>query len=190
MEGILKGFPGNFKKIYERYFTKIYNFVFYKTRSTESAEDITSQTFLRAFERAATFDSSKGSVSAWLFKIALNTVNDHFRKNRCEANIDDLEQIGGSDTTEREIMDRELLGSVMEYLDSLPAKKKEIIVLRVWQNLSYRQIADITGMSEASCKMSFYRTIEEMREKLRPELALSFMIHIAALAACTSEAVK
>jgi RNA polymerase sigma-70 factor (ECF subfamily) len=183
LEECRNGTLGNFTKIYERYFSKIYSFVFYKTCNRENSEDITSQVFMKALEKADTFDSSRGSVASWLFKIASNTITDHFRKHKTDISIDDLYELTGRDNVEKEAMDKDTLAQVMKYFNALPEKKRDIVLLRVWQDMPYHEIAVITGMSEASCKMSFYRTIEELRSRVPVAVAVMLMIQIAAAVA-------
>ncbi len=182
MEECGKGSPGKFTRIYERYFRKIYDFAYYRTCCRESAEDITSQTFMRALEKADTYDSSRSSVATWLFKIASNLLIDHFRKSRRDGGVDALEELAAKEDFESEIFDRELLSQVMSYFEKLSPKKREIVILRIWQNLPYREIAEICGMSEASCKMSFYRTIEEIRAKIPLSEMLGVILCIIAIA--------
>jgi RNA polymerase sigma-70 factor (ECF subfamily) len=152
-----------FSQLYNRYFKKIYDFSFYKTLKREAAEDITSLTFMKALEKIALYDETKGSVSSWIFAIAWNTLKDFFKKEKFEYDIDELFDRAGREHFERDLEIKEQLGEVKEYLKSLPDKKRSIIFMRVWQNLSYREISEITGMSEASCKMNFYRTIDELK---------------------------
>lgn len=188
MKECAEGLPGNFIRIYERYFRKIYDFAYYRTCCRESAEDITSQTFMRALEKADTYDSSRASVVTWLFRIASNLLADHFRKTGKNGSAETLETLASDEDFESRILDRELLTQVMTYFEKLPQKKKEIVVLRIWQNLPYKDIAGICGMSEASCKMSFYRTIEEIREKFPLHEVLGIILCIVAIAIGGTEA--
>ncbi|MBP9023893.1 MAG: sigma-70 family RNA polymerase sigma factor, partial [Spirochaetes bacterium] len=146
----------------------------------ESAEDITSQTFMRALEKADTYDKSRASVSTWLFKIASNLIIDHFRANRKSSSLEVIEELAAKDDLENEVSEKEILSQVMALLKKLPEKKREIIILRIWQNMSYKEIAEISGASEASCKMIFYRTIDEIREKIPLDSAVIIMLLFAA----------
>src|SRR6056297_2278284 len=72
----------SFNWLYERYIKKIYNFIYYKTMHQETAEDLTSQTFIKALNKINSFDSEQGTFQAWLYKIARNTVIDHYRTQK------------------------------------------------------------------------------------------------------------
>jgi RNA polymerase sigma-70 factor (ECF subfamily) len=180
MEECSKGYPEKFIHVYDYYFKKIYDFAYYRTCSRESAEDITSQTFMRALEKADTYDKSRASVSTWLFKIASNLIIDNFRANRKSSSLEVIEELAAKDDLENEVSEKEILSQVMALLKKLPEKKREIIILRIWQNMSYKEIAEISGASEASCKMIFYRTIDEIREKIPLDSAVIIMLLFAA----------
>lgn len=166
MKRCQRGELSAFTRIYDRYFKKIYDFIYYKTLNRESAEDITSTTFLKAIEKVDTFDSDRGSVRSWLFKIAENSVKDFFKKQKHELDIDDVWELSCTDNIEDLLIRNDAIDNVRHFLQLLPEKKRDIVIYRVWQGMSYNEIADITGMSTASCKMSYYRTIEELKSKV------------------------
>ncbi|HOF33542.1 MAG TPA: sigma-70 family RNA polymerase sigma factor [Spirochaetota bacterium] len=180
MEECSKGYPEKFIHVYDHYFKKIYDFAYYRTCNRESAEDITSQTFMRALEKADTYDKSRANVSTWLFKIASNLISDHFRAKRKSSSLEVIEELAAKDDFENEVSEKEILSQVMAVLKKLPEKKREIIILRIWQNMSYKEIAEISGASEASCKMIFYRAIDEIREKIPLDSAVILMLLFAA----------
>ena len=116
----------------------------------------------------------------WLFKIASNLIIDNFRANRKSSSLEVIEELAAKDDLENEVSEKEILSQVMALLKKLPEKKREIIILRIWQNMSYKEIAEISGASEASCKMIFYRTIDEIREKIPLDSAVIIMLLFAA----------
>jgi len=79
-----------FSWLYDKYIKKIYDFIYFKTTHKETAEDLTSQTFFKALEKIKTFNSDKGTFSAWLYQIARNTVIDHYRTMKKTVDIDDV----------------------------------------------------------------------------------------------------
>lgn len=162
----------HFGKLYDLYIKKIYDFVFYKTNHKEIAEDLTSKVFLKALNKIDSFKIEGGSFQAWLYMIARNTVIDHYRTYKSESDIDDFWDISSSENIERDIDMKHKLEKVDEYLKNLKSDQREILIMRIWQGLSYREIAEILGKSEASCKMKTARVLN----KLRKEMPLSLFI--------------
>lgn len=156
----------DFAILYDRYIKKIYNFIYYKTTHKETAEDLTSQAFFKALAAINRFDPAQGSFSSWLFRIARNTVIDHYRTKKHNANIDDIWDMADNTDIERDIDANMRLADVGQYMAKLPGDQREIIIMRVWQDMSYHEIAAILGKSEDACKMSFSRAINKLRQEI------------------------
>lgn len=154
--------------LYDRYLDKIYRFIYYKTWNKEIAEDITSDVFHKAFERLHSFDSTKGTFSAWIYRIARNTIIDHYRTQKKTVPIEDVFDLGEDDRTIDEQDTLLTLGKVEEFMKTLTARQRELITLRIWEELPYREIAEIIGGTEDSVKMAFSRTMKDLREKCGP----------------------
>ncbi len=155
-----------FGVLYDRYIEKIYRFIYYKIFSKETAEDLTSDVFTKAFQKIDSFDAGKGNFSAWLYRIARNTVIDHYRTRKATLPIDDVFDVAFDERTVEQKDAIMALEKVSKYLDTLNPKQREIITLRIWEELSYREIAEIVGGTEDSVKMAFSRSIRDVREKL------------------------
>lgn len=162
----------DFGKLYDTYVRKIYDFIYYKTHHRETAEDLTSQTFFKALQNIKNFDIVQGSFSAWLYTIARNTVIDHYRTAKLHVDLEDIWDLPGSQNVHLDAENREALDKVREYLKELDPEHREIVVMRVWNGLSYKEIAETLGKSEDSCKMMFSRVITKLREKLPVESLL------------------
>jgi RNA polymerase sigma-70 factor, ECF subfamily len=162
-----------FGVIYDAYIRKIYNFIYYKTHHKETAEDLTSETFRKAMMSLQSFDTER-TFSSWLYKIAQNTVIDHYRTFRPNANVDDIWDLADDRDIERDADVKIKLERVEEYLKTIPSAKRDIIIMRVWQGMSYKEIAEVVGKSEDSCKMMFSRTMTELR-KTMPLVYLLFL---------------
>lgn len=167
-----------FGVLYDRYAARIYRFIYYKTFSKEVAEDLTSEVFLKAFEKIGSYTETKGTFSAWLYRIARNAVIDHYRTRKTAVPIDDLFDLGTDDRTAASLDAAASLKKVTEYLSTLTARQREIITLRIWEERSYREIADIVGGSEDSVKMMFSRSIRELRTNCGP-FAIVFLCMLA-----------
>lgn len=150
--------------LYDRHVRTVYNFIYYKTHHKETAEDLTSETFFKALRSMSSVDSKRSFIS-WLYKIAQNSVIDHYRAKRPTQNIDDVWDMADEDDAVA-LLDTTLhAAKVKAELGKLPSAERDIIFMRVWQELSYKEIAEIVGKSEASLKMAFSRTIKKLRLK-------------------------
>lgn len=178
IESCQNGRLEDFEELYVRYLKGIYAFIFYRTMDRSTAEDLTSQTFLKALEHIGSYDRNKGAFSTWLYRIARNTVHDHFRTKRDHRDIETVWDLPSEDNpflaTEHSIEFR----SVHEALQSLDKQKRDLLLLRLWDNLPYAEIARITGKSEASCKMTVSRTLDDLRKNLSPSALLILTIFL------------
>jgi len=170
-----KGNLKAFSEIYSHYIKRIYDFVYFKTCHRETAEDLTSQTFMKALEGIVNFDPAKGSVSSWLYRIARNSVIDHYRKKKQMVNIEDIWDLASREDLETDLINREGMERIAESLNSLSPDKRAIVIMRVWQGLSYKEISEIMKRTEAQCKMTFYRAIDKIKKQVPASVAVLFM---------------
>lgn len=156
-----------FGLLYDRYVRKIHDYLYYRCHHRETAEDLTSLAFTKALERLASFDAAKGTVSAWLYRIARNALIDHFRALKPHTDIEDVWDLlrDGTDAA-RDAETAERLRAVEAYLATLPSEQRELVIMRVWDGLSYAEIAEVVGKSEAACKMAFSRTMSALRKAM------------------------
>jgi RNA polymerase sigma-70 factor (ECF subfamily) len=165
------GDPEAFSRLYDAYVRRIHDFVYYRTMHRETAEDIVSQVFLKALERIAGFDADKGTFSAWIHGIARNAVIDHYRAKRETVDVDDVWDLSSDEDVAMDAERRETARRLRPYLAALPKDQRELLLLRLWDGLSYAEIAALNGKSEAANKMAFSRTVA----RLRKEMPASFL---------------
>jgi len=151
-----------FGLLYDAYIEDIYRFVSYRVQKKEMAEDLTSQIFLKALENISSYKEKKGSFRTWLYQITRNCIIDFYRQNKTTESIEDV-VISDHEKNKEQIETNLMYSDIQKYLQKLTPEQQEIIILRVWEGLSYREIAHITQKSEASCKMNFSRGIKELR---------------------------
>ncbi len=154
----------SFEKIYDDYFQKIYQFVFFKINDTQKAEDICSEVFLRFVKFVKKNDID--NVSAVLYRIARNLIIDDSKKNREDLIGDDiLESVKDDsiiDIDDKFINDDRLF----EALDSLSDDYRDLIVMKYINEMTYKDIAEVFHKSEGAVKVSVSRAISKMKEYL------------------------
>lgn len=166
----------DFTKIYDDYSDRIYRFIYYKTYNREIAEDIMSATFLKAIEKQNSYRSRKGDIGPWLFTIARNLTIDHYRKNRIHLNINDIWDLSTYEDVAVDTENRILLEELKEYLGKLKAAQREVIIMRIWMDMPYREIAGVLGKSESSLKMMFGRTIKLLKNQMSEKEFLTMIL--------------
>jgi RNA polymerase sigma-70 factor (ECF subfamily) len=155
-------------ELYEAYFSKIYNFIFYKVMHKETTEDLVSMVFLKVTEKCDTYDPDKGAVSTWLYAIAQNTVNYYFRTRKVPVSLDDagyLEPIVDFEEQSSLIADetRRLLYLALAELDG---RARDIIAQKYFLEKSIRQIAEEKQMNESTVSTIHNRSLMKLRKKI------------------------
>lgn len=170
------GSSDGFSLLYDKYVEKIYNFIYYRTHHKETAEDLTSLVFTKMLENIGSFNVSKGTFNSWLYQIARNSIIDHYRTFKTSEDIETAFDIASNLRVERDADIAMQMENVQKLLQNFPKDAREVVVMRVWDGLSYKEISEITGKSEASLKMLFSRTISKLQGQIPTVLFLLFII--------------
>ena len=144
-----------FDTLLNRYKDKLYNYIFYFVRNPELSEDIFQETFMKAILtiRQGRYNEN-GKFSAWLRRIAHNLIIDSFRQDRTdliscdepEANI--LNNINLSEgNVEGFLINEQIMTDVKRLMENLPEEQREVVFMRYYQDLSFKEIAELTGVS-------------------------------------------
>jgi RNA polymerase sigma-70 factor, ECF subfamily len=171
-DGNLNSFGG----LYDVYNNKIYSYVYNRTHHKQTAEDITSTVFEKALERIETFSEKKGKFSSWLYAIARNSITDHYRNIVPTDNIESAWDIQDPTHIERDIDVSSRISEVKTMLSKMTKEQREIVLMRVWDEMSFKEISENLGKSEASCKMIFYRAVSKLKGWLVAFVGLFAMI--------------
>jgi RNA polymerase sigma-70 factor (ECF subfamily) len=166
-----------FAELYDLYYPKIFGYVLRRSANLEAAQDITSETFLKALKRLWQFQWRSISFSSWLYKIASNEVNQYFRKAayRRSVSLEELQEHGfellSPHDPENELIEaQERLAQHQDFLEiqkrivRLSAKYQEVIALRFFEKKQLKEIAEILGKREGTIKSLLHRAVEKLRE--------------------------
>ena len=161
--------PSAFGQLYERYVTKIYNYVYYRTGNHHDAEDLTGRVFYRALMHIDRFVDRGVPFSAWLYRIAHNLVanwhRDHARRQ--ELSLEDITLTGAlRETPEVATEANEDRARLMRAIHTLPVERQELLILKYVENLSNAEIGEIMGRTEGAIKSLYHRTLLSLRDDL------------------------
>ncbi len=166
IRGVQDGSPEAFQTLYALFSKRIYNFIWRLIGSTEDAEDLTQDTFLKVHSELKSLRDPE-QFKFWLYRIARNEVYQKLRKSQrtTEVSIDEddffLPRLVAEDTLdldpERRFLAHELNGIVQRALESMSPKYRDVFVLAVFQKMKYDDIAEIVGRSLLSVKTDIYR---------------------------------
>jgi RNA polymerase sigma-70 factor (ECF subfamily) len=174
---------GNVEETLLPHLDAAYNLARWLVRNPADAEDVVQEAFLRAMRF---FDGFRGGDSrAWLLKIVRNTSYSWIRKNRPTERFDEFDEtvhrgeILGEDA-EAKLVSRSESERVAKAIEALPAVFREVLVLREFEGLSYKEISDLTGVPMGTVMSSLSRARQRLREDLRPptETELSLGSHL------------
>lgn len=149
-------------ELYNMYAKDIYKFIISLTLNHEAAEDIMQNTFISAIKSINTF-KGHSTVKTWLIGIAKNEYYTYLRKSPININLDDVCDIPYKDE------DREVYMSIMEEIYKLSDPQKQILILRLINELSFKEIGYIVGRSENYCRVNFFREKQKIWEALKYE---------------------
>lgn len=171
MMGVVAGDPDAFAVLYRRYERPLFNFLLRVTRQRALSEDLLQETFTRVWRAARTWDPGRGPTRAWLYKVALNTARSELARKVHRAPHVGLEDLkladrGSGEGALADRLDEAARGeAVARALDELPDFMKEVVVLRCQQQLSFAEIAEVTGAPVGTLKSRFHRAVAALKAR-------------------------
>lgn len=161
--------PAAFAAIYDHYFSRVYNYVRYRVRDAQTADDVTAQVFERALVNIGKFRPERAPFAAWLFAIARNGVNDHFRaqKRRRWLSLEALRDRTSAEPRPEEVaIHNETRAELLAALARLGNRERDLIALKFGAGLTNRRIAEVTSLSESNVGVILYRAVRRLRAEL------------------------
>jgi RNA polymerase sigma-70 factor (ECF subfamily) len=166
--------PEGFGKLYDQYYSQIFNYVLRRVANIEIAQDITSEAFFKALNNLRQFHWRNVPFSSWLYRIAINQITDYFRKGKQE--MFSLEEIPDSITPSNPSIESEVLEAeeelrrhedfllLHENISKLPIKYQDVITLRFFENKQIKEIGEILGKREGTIKSLLHRGLKKLKK--------------------------
>lgn len=162
-----------FGMLYERYVDTVYRYVFLRVGSKQAAEDLTSETFVRALRRIDSFTWQGRDIVAWFITIARNLITDNAKSARFRLEVTTADMFDADervDAPDTEVLDRMRDTRLVEAVRTLRSEQSECVVLRFFHGLSLAECAEVLGKSEGAIKQLQLRAIRALRKELGDEL--------------------
>ncbi|MFC8717623.1 ECF subfamily RNA polymerase sigma factor, BldN family [Kitasatospora sp. NPDC057198] len=161
-----------FGRLYDRYADTVYRYIYYRVGSRATAEDLTSETFLRALRRIGTFTWQGRDFGAWLVTIARNLVADHFKSSRFRLEVTTGEMLDSNEcerSPEESVLESLSNAALLDAVRRLNPQQQECVTLRFLQGLSVAETARIMGKNEGAIKTLQYRAVRTLARLLPPD---------------------
>ena len=160
---------GKLGLLFERYKKPLFGFFYGLNKDSDLSEDLVQNVFFRILKYRYLF-RGEGDFKTWMFHIARNVNNDHYRKNKWKGR-DDLdhwqERLSTHENRQTEFQQDEEIQLLSMAMDKLPEDKREIILLSKYHDKKYREIGEILGCSEGAVKVKVFRALQELKEVYR-----------------------
>lgn len=161
--------PAKFRPLYNRYYEQIFRYVYQRTADEALTADLCSQVFLKALQRLEDYEFKGVPFSAWLYRIAMNETAQHYRRTKrnrvvsleeadLQDMLDEMEDKFDFDESEK--------WNLIRALDELKEVDLQLIEMRFFEQRPFREIADITGLTESNAKVRTYRILNRLKKKL------------------------
>jgi RNA polymerase sigma-70 factor, ECF subfamily len=162
-----------FGQLYDRYFDTVYRYIYYRVYDRATAEDFTSETFLRALRRIGSVTNQGRDIGAWLVTIARNIVIDHVKSARNRLEVTTPEIVESSDREpgpEAAVLNSLTTEHLMRAVGQLGHDQRDCITLRFIQGLSVSETARAMGKNDGTVKALQHRAVRKLADLVRGEL--------------------
>ncbi|GGO05254.1 RNA polymerase sigma factor [Saccharibacillus kuerlensis] len=171
---IRQGDKQRYALIVDQYKNKIYGLLRGMGAGHQDAQDLAQETFIRAYRKLGDLKEEE-RFSAWIYSIAVNAMRDFTRKRRpLYIEDENIAEPRSDDTPERQVLELEMRREVHRLLERLPEKYRIVLLLRYTNELSYEEIAGITGLSANQVKNRIYRAKKSLYKKVQAEGGLRY----------------
>lgn len=156
---------GAFAELYDRHVVRVYRHIYYLVGDAREAEDLTAQTFLKAWEAIGRYKERGAPIVAWLLRIAHNLTVSYLRSKRDHSELDDAyvdQKRGGNpeEVLEQSSDERSVREAVMQLRD----EQRQVIMLRFVEEMGYQEVAQMIGKSVPAVRVIQHRALGNLRK--------------------------
>ena len=168
-----------FEYLVQKYRRPMVSFMYRMAHNAAGAEDLAQEVFLRVYRSRESYEAS-AKFTTWLYRIATNLAVNHARDTRHEraeyqVSLDEPDEESGrtldvpdaAPSAEEELVQRERVAAIRRCVQALPERQRMAVVMHKYQQMDYRQIAEVLKLSESATKSLLFRAYEALREQLK-----------------------
>ena len=159
----------DFAELYRQELPRVYNFFRFRLGDNALAEDLTAETFAKAWRSRQQYRHDLAAFSTWLFTIARRVLVDHLRKRRHVISLEAITELPADENTEDAVQKKADFGRLSTLLSQLADRDRELVALRVGAGLTNRAIARLTGLSESNVGVLLHRAVSKIRQEWNTE---------------------
>jgi RNA polymerase sigma-70 factor (ECF subfamily) len=156
-------------ELVEHYWDRLYRWLFHLSHDRHAAEDLTQETFLKALGSLHSFKAGT-NLQAWLFRIAHNSFLNQRRAGRKVRQAFPVDVAAAAEGPVEEAMSREALQLLARAVGRLPTDFRAAFLLRVEENLSFREMSDVLEITEETARWRVFKARQKLMEVLAPQL--------------------
>ena len=157
------------ESVYREYFPKVYNYVYYRLLDRDRSDDLVSEIFVRIFEKQNRYDAEKGSVSAWVFRIAHNALVDDFRRKKEVLSIggDEMDYQPDDCDIQLAVIQSEERKELYRLLAGMTARERAVLSMKYFADMTNRKIAAELDMNESTVSSVVWNAMRKLRKGMR-----------------------
>ncbi len=152
------------EQLYRDYYNKVFAYTLNRTRSREDAEDLTSEIFIKVYNKLESFDEKKAQLSTWIYQIAKHSVIDYYRRYKLSEELP--EEIVDEDEIDQDLLNEEALSELASALQKLPDEQRDIIINRYYYGRTLQEIAEMMSLSYGVTKLRHKEALFRLRTEL------------------------
>lgn len=171
IQDVRNGIRKSFEELVLRHQRFLMKVALRMTRNLDAAEDVVQDSFIKAYRRLHLFEG-RASFRSWLYQIALNTARNRFRKNSRETLGTDHLDVAVDAELDRQMMEQDVRGLLLQEVQRLPERQRQALSLRVFDDLSFKEIAEIMDCPYDTAKANYRHALLKLKERLGSNAAL------------------
>lgn len=176
IQDVKSGTKKAFEVLVERHERFLLKVVVRMTRDLDAAEDIVQESFIKAYRRLDLFEA-RASFRSWLYQIALNTTRNRFRKFGRESIGTEGFDLAVDETMESDMIALDVRSVLRTEVDKLPERQKQALSLRIFEDLSFKEIAEIMSCPYDTAKANYRHALLKLKSRLEGNAMLKSWTH-------------
>jgi len=164
--------PNAYAELYERYYARVYRYIYHRLGTVQDAEDVTAVVFMKALEALPSYRTGRNGFAPWIFPITRNAVVDHYRRQRKQAPLDELSHESTESDPVGEVLDREQRLELRALVEHLSPEQRDVVLMRYAAELSFAEIGSTLHKNEAAVRMLLHRGLRKMKAVMDDEASI------------------